>query len=183
MNATENRGEVKTAETLWRGLTEQFGERRFCRLCGREISEHRCATHDFVPKIHIDEEMTDERALKEIDYYLCINRNELYLKRVTRPDRALLDKDYAVYERLSGEPLWLQKALITSGRLRDFLELAREGEEHEGRKKRIGELSGIPSLCSSSDAARTDSGSEGIGGIVTEIGDSTDSIWRNSYSR
>jgi len=54
---------------------------------------------------------------------------------VTYPEKALLDREYTVYERLSSEPLWLQKALISGGRLRDFLELAREGEEHGGERE------------------------------------------------
>jgi len=140
MNATEKRGEVKTTEARWRELTEQFGERGFCMLCDKEISEHRHAAHTFVPKIQIDEEIADERTLKRIAYYLCFNRNELYLKRVTHPDKALLNGGYTVYERISREPLWLQKALISSGRLRNFLELAIEGEDHEERRGKIGEL-------------------------------------------
>lgn len=34
-----------------RELTEQFVEKGYCRLCGKEISEHRHAVRTFVPKI------------------------------------------------------------------------------------------------------------------------------------
>jgi len=168
--------EERRIDHAWHEIEGAFGERGRCRVCGTEISEHRDAGHRFIPRIQIDEEIVDGRRLKTIDYYLCISNGELQVKRITRPDKELLDKEYTVYEELHDFPSWLQAAMITSGRLKEFLGLVERSADGGGKERADALVRSLPEPL----VARDERKAGEIGEILEEIGDLVDGMWDDS---
>lgn len=170
--------EERRIDDAWHEIEGAFGLRKFCRICGSEMSDHREAGHRFVPKIQVDEDIVDHRKLKTVDYYLCVRSGDLQVRRVTRPDRELLEREYTVYEALHDMPFWLQAALIATGKLREFLGTVQGSTDSEkGTKiKKIMDSLPEPPM----DEERGNGGE--IGEILEEIGDLVDGIWDDSYA-